>query len=891
MATTYTTLLKIAKPTAGELDGSWGPVVNDNITSMLEEAIAGRSVINTWSGNSATLSTANGTTAESRSAMLSLTDTGTNLSGAATVICPALSKIYIVTNGAGQIATLKTASGTGIAIPNGATMLLFCDGTNVVEAVSNVTGTLTATAITASGVITGATVEATGDTSASDNAAIGYTSAEGIIVTGQGSTNDITVKNDADAIVIAIPTGTTNVDIVGTATAASFEPDGDTAAGDNAAIGYTSAEGLILTGQGSTNDITVKNDADADVLVIATGTTNVDIVGDATAATFKPDGDTASNDTAAIGYTSAEGIIVTGQGSTNDVTVKNDADTIVIAIPTGTTNVDIVGVATAATFEPDGDTSSGDNAAIGYTSAEGIIVTGQGSTNDVTIKNDADAAVISIPTGTTNVTIAGDLTISGDDLTMGTNTSGAALIADGTNFNPVVISGDATIATDGALTIANNAVSLAKMAGLARGKIIYGDSSGDPAALAVGSSGYFLKSDGTDIAWAAATAASITSYTNSGDNRVITSVDSSTVNGEANLSFDGSVLAVTGNITATGTVEPAGDTAASDNAAIGYTSSEGIIITGQGSTNDVTIKNDADADVITIATGTTNVDVVGDLTAGTLNADGDTASGDNAAIGYTSSEGIIITGQGSTNDVTIKNDADADVIKIATGGTNVEIVGGLTLGTDLSVANGGTGASTFASNNVLLGNGTSAFQAIAPSTSGNVLTSNGSTWSSTAPAGGGKILQVVQHTFTAMVYYASVSSWRTTAITGAITPSASSSKILVMVDSNFGASNYGFMRLRRGSTVIAVGASAGSRLQVSSGSMVISANLGMSRATKQTVTYIDSPSTTSSTTYDVQVIDAGSGNHIRLNGGYTDSDSTTYGRSISTLTLWEIDGS
>ena len=85
MATTYTTLLKLAKPTAGELDGSWGPVVNDNITSMIEEAIAGRSVINSWSGNSATLSTANGTTAESRAAMLSLTDTNDNLgSNAAT---------------------------------------------------------------------------------------------------------------------------------------------------------------------------------------------------------------------------------------------------------------------------------------------------------------------------------------------------------------------------------------------------------------------------------------------------------------------------------------------------------------------------------------------------------------------------------------------------------------------------------------------------------------------------------------------------------------------------------------------------------------------------------------------------------------------------------------
>jgi hypothetical protein len=124
-------------------------------------------------------------------------------------------------------------------------------------------------------------------------------------------------------------------------------------------------------------------------------------------------GDTASGDAAALGYTSAEGIIVTGQGSTSDVTLKNDADGTVLTIPTGTTNVDIVGVATAATFEPDGDTAAGDNAAIGYTAAEGLILTGQGSTNDVTIKNDADADVIEIPTGTTNVTIAGTLAVGG----------------------------------------------------------------------------------------------------------------------------------------------------------------------------------------------------------------------------------------------------------------------------------------------------------------------------------------------------------------------------------------------------------------------------------------------------------------------------------------------
>ncbi len=73
-------------------------------------------------------------------------------------------------------------------------------------------------------------------------------------------------------------------------------------------------------------------------------------------------------------------------------------------------------------------------------------------------------------------------------------------------------------------------------------------------------------------------------------------------------------------------------------------------------------------------------------------------------------------------------------------GTNVvsaeTYLSALTLGTALPVASGGTGASTLTANYALLGNGASAPQMIAPGTSGNVLTSNGTTWSSTAPAAG-----------------------------------------------------------------------------------------------------------------------------------------------------------
>ena len=54
--------------------------------------------------------------------------------------------------------------------------------------------------------------------------------------------------------------------------------------------------------------------------------------------------------------------------------------------------------------------------------------------------------------------------------------------------------------------IADNSVGLAAMAGLARGKIIYGNASGDPTALTVGTDGQTLVSDGTDISWGDAAA-------------------------------------------------------------------------------------------------------------------------------------------------------------------------------------------------------------------------------------------------------------------------------------------------------------------------------------------------------------------------------------------------
>ena len=104
--------------------------------------------------------------------------------------------------------------------------------------------------------------------------------------------------------------------------------------------------------------------------------------------------------------------------------------------------------------------------------------------------------------------------------------------------------------------------------------------------------------------------------------------------------------------------------------------------------------------------------------------------------GVLSANGVALTG--NTGTVTSVSATVPSVLSIS--GSPITSSGTLAIsysGTALPVANGGTGSTTLTSNNVLLGNGTSALQVVAPSTTGNVLTSNGTTWQSTAPAASG----------------------------------------------------------------------------------------------------------------------------------------------------------
>ena len=108
-------------------------------------------------------------------------------------------------------------------------------------------------AITSTGVITGGTVEATTDTAAGDNAAMGYTSSEGLILTGQGSTNDITIKNDADATVFSVATGTTTGTFAGTVLA---KTDTDTSNTGSITLDFTANQNFVLT---LTGNVTLAN--------------------------------------------------------------------------------------------------------------------------------------------------------------------------------------------------------------------------------------------------------------------------------------------------------------------------------------------------------------------------------------------------------------------------------------------------------------------------------------------------------------------------------------------------------------------------------------------------------------------------------------------------------
>lgn len=313
-------------------------------------------------------------------------------------------------------------------------------------------------------------------------------------------------------------------------------------------------------------------------------TASIDVVGGTTLA-LAIAGNTELNVTASgLCVPACSDITFSGGTGTNDIVLANgladalsitdgSADIVVVNTSGGTNAVTITGALTAslditscATVNASGDTAAGDNATMGYTSGEGLILTGQGSTNDVTIKNDADGDVISIPTGATNVILAGDLRVDGGCIGLCGDTNLLGLAA-----NLLTVRGDLLITGQSDLRLQESGSGCSYVALQA------------PACLSANYTLTFPADDGCAcevlttngsgvLSWASA--ASGVSLSGSTNNTVATVTGSNALAGEANLLFDGNMLflneCANTNMTIGITINQAGN----DNQALAFKSSD-----------------------------------------------------------------------------------------------------------------------------------------------------------------------------------------------------------------------------------------------------------------------------------------------------------------------------
>jgi len=459
MTTEYTPILKLALPVEGELSGTWGDVVNDNITSMVEQAVAGRAVIDSWVANSHVLTTADGITAESRCAMLEFTDSGTSLSADGTVVCPTLSKMYIAKNSTGNARniTLTTAAGTGVSIPQGRAMLLFCDGTNVVEAVTNI-NSLTVGGYTVA--LTGAVTTAGALTTVGANA---------LTLTTTGATN-VTFPTTGTLATLAgtetlsnktlVSPSITDPTLSGDISAANVTVSGNTVIGDAAAdtltINATTTSDLLFTddtydigktGATRPRDVFASRNAELGGTLGVTGNTTLsgtaEVTGDFAVNTNKVNVTAASGNTTIAGTLGVTGAttatgglnvdtiseITAGSGVTidsvllkDDVVNATDIETSTISANDGTlainianttgavdidTSLNVDGTVTADGLTVDGNATVSGDIGIGTSSPNGRLGVTGGTTNASTLLTAYDnAAVTIVPKSTSGYSLA-----------------------------------------------------------------------------------------------------------------------------------------------------------------------------------------------------------------------------------------------------------------------------------------------------------------------------------------------------------------------------------------------------------------------------------------------------------------------------------------------------
>jgi hypothetical protein len=163
MSSTYSPNLALSLIDSGTEAGLWGSITNDNLGTLLEQAVSGYVTQAVVTGTNTAITIPNGGTGVARNMYIELTGTGgtsTNL------LVPANRKLYFIFNNSTGAVTVKVTGLTGVSVPAARKMLLVCNGTDVVDAVTYfstlVTGTFTASSVTSTGAVVTTLVSVTG---------------------------------------------------------------------------------------------------------------------------------------------------------------------------------------------------------------------------------------------------------------------------------------------------------------------------------------------------------------------------------------------------------------------------------------------------------------------------------------------------------------------------------------------------------------------------------------------------------------------------------------------------------------------------------------------------------------------------------------------------------
>lgn len=167
MPSTFSTNLKIELIGTGEQVGTWGTTTNNNFGTALEQAIVGRVTVTFATDANKTLTLTDTNAAQDARALFLNVTSGVSLTATRDLIVPAINKNYIVKNATTGSQSIRViVAGVGVTIPNGKTVLIYNDGTDVgyqFDYLNDLTvATLTGTTVNATTLATG-TLSATGD--------------------------------------------------------------------------------------------------------------------------------------------------------------------------------------------------------------------------------------------------------------------------------------------------------------------------------------------------------------------------------------------------------------------------------------------------------------------------------------------------------------------------------------------------------------------------------------------------------------------------------------------------------------------------------------------------------------------------------------------------------